>query len=389
MPQPQIIDESQIELLAPETDNKPRLAKQAIFATLGALALLLPLFPWWSSTGIYGTLLIIAALLITPGLALDGLLFGGMQRISGSMAGITLTTGAAWYAGISALLFSFGVHLDVKLLSIITSATSIFAVILMVITGKAITRIRFNNKDSRPVLMLLVSVIGVIGIAAGSLTVALNNTILQPQGKLNEMYMTNADYNLGNRFVADENLNLIKVYAKSSQYSGFNFVVTFTQESEDLTSPVLKDSNKASSAQTTTVATSSPTPTSTLAQTSIFTSTISTYTSVSNKGGEVSLPVPSFEGCGYIKISNGSLTIDNIPAKAHANTVCHTNASIDIWKKLGIDLSGAPTNSLKDLLKWLSQQSQNGKLDKLPQGYRDCISNPDQSKIAACIDSVK
>lgn len=354
--QPQITDENQIELLSPETDSKPRLAKQAIFATLGALVLLLPLIPSWENTGLTGTILIIFALLVTPGLALDGLLFGGMRRINGSLIGITLATGAAWYAGLSSLLFTLGYKLDITMISTITSLTAIIAVASMIFTGQAVTRIRPEKADVKSFIVILISIFTLIVIAFSSWLVSVNVSILQPEGKATSVALKDENIDLQNPYNVKENNNLIAVEIKSNFKNNDEFVINFHNESDGK-----------------------------------ITASDSTKVNVPalNKTETVKLNMPEFVGCGTVSIVHGSTEIKNIAVKSSNDVTCKTVTVVDVFERLNIDTSGAPTGSLKELLNYLKEQGSKGNLSELPADYRTCIEKTDPDIVASCLDSIK
>ena len=354
--QPQITDENQIELLSPETDSKPRLAKQAIFATIGALVLLLPLLPLWSNSGILGTLLIIFALLVTPGLALDGLLFGGMRRISGSLIGITLATGAAWYAGLSSLLFALGYKLDIAMISTITSLTAIVAVVFMVVTGQAVTRIKPEKSDLKAFVVIIISVLSLLVVAASSWFVSVNSSILQPEGNFTSISLENKNIDLQNPYNVSENKNKITVLVKSNKMNEKEFTVDFHDEIN----------GKVTSSAATTL------PSFDLAKTK-----------------ELSVNIPEFVGCGTLTVNYGNTQIKNIAVKSSSDVNCKTVAIIDVFKHFNIDTSGAPTTSLKDLLNYLQNQGAKADLSSLPSDYRACIQKTDSDAVSACLDKIE
>ena len=354
--QPQITDENQIELLSPETDSKPRLAKQAIFATLGAIVLLFPLLPSWENSGVLGTILIIIALLVTPGLALDGLLFGGMRRISGSLIGITLATGAAWYAGLSSLLFTLGYKLDIAMISTITSLTAIVAVVFMVLTGQAVTRIKPEKSDLKALIVILVSVLSLLVIAVSSWLVSVNASILQPEGSSTSVSLKDKNIDLQTPYNVAENKNKIIVLVNSNTSNEKEFTVDFYDETN----------GKAFSSAVTSV------PSFDLAKTK-----------------ELSLKVPEFIGCGTLTVNYGDYQIKNIAVKSSSDVTCKTVTVVDVFERLNIDTSGAPTTSLKDLLKYLQAQGDKADLSSLPADYRSCIQKTDPDAVSACLDKIE
>lgn len=354
--QPQITDENQIELLSPETDSKPRLAKQAIFATIGALVLLLPLLPLWSNSGILGTLLIIFALLVTPGLALDGLLFGGMRRISGSLIGITLATGAAWYAGLSSLLFALGYKLDIAMISTITSLTAIVAVVFMVVTGQAVTRIKPEKSDLKAFVVIIISVLSLLVVAASSWFVSVNSSILQPEGNFTSISLENKNIDLQNPYNVADNENVITVLVDSNNGNGKEITVDFYDEA---------NGKRVSSVVT-------EMPSFDLA-----------------KSKSLNVKIPEFVGCGILSVNYGVSHIDNIAVKSSNEVTCKTVTLVDVFKRFNIDTSGAPTTSLKDLLNYLQKQGAKADLSSLPANYRACIQKTDPDAVSACLDKIE
>lgn len=336
--------------------GKERIARQALFATIGSIILLLPLIPEWSNTGAFGTTLAVIALILTPGLAFDGLIFGSMKRIPGSSIGFTLASGIAWYAAVTALTFTLGQPLNTVTISIITSITSMIMIFLMVITGKAFIVVKPDARDFKAVIQTAATLAAIGVVAASSWAVVSVLPVTQPEGKLLAMSLKDQNIDATNPYNVKANDNHIDLNVNSNYNTDSEMVVKIFDET---TGKLVKHSNK-----------------------------VMTF-KASNKTSTIPVEIPTFTGCGNMTVTYSDITLSNIFVKSSDKAKCETPAIINIFDKLGIDTSGAPTTSLKDLLKYLQTEQNKGNLNNLPVVYKNCISLDSSEQITECLNKIE
>lgn len=350
----QHVDETNIDELLPNTDDKSRLNKQAALGLLGAFLLSTTLWVEnWQSV----PLLVVAiglALFVTPGLAFDGLLFGAMKRPIGSTIGNMLMSGLAWYAGSISLMFAFGMSFDVNKIAGATLIASLVSIVVTVLTGGAKAVNLINKADLKYVGTFAIAIVGMIALAAGSASVFINKDILQPAGSLSAMSVVSPEaYAKDNKLVLNGNNGSIKINISSDTATSNSLLVTFIGEDGQITN---------------------------------LTEEVKTTSSFKS----INVNTPTVNGCGYITINNktSGQSISRLYVKDYKETECGATPSVEIFKQFGIDMNGAPTNSLKDLLNYLQEQAAKGALDSLPEAYRACIQNDDPEAVADCVDSL-
>lgn len=342
--------EQNIDALTVESDSSGRINKQSLFAILGSFILATTLwYDGWQQNPFVMALVGIS-LLVTPGLAIDGLIYAAMKRPVGSTLGNMIITGMAWYAGSISLGLTLGQPFNIVNITGMTLAFSLVAVAVTLFSGGLKTSKLVNKKDFKYLVALLMSIILGSSILVGSGYVFMNKNVLQPTGALNSMTLVSYnEFTKINPHIINGSTGELDVRFESGKATN-DLLVEFTPET----------GTKAS-----------------------------IFTTVGIK--EVSkVKTPSVIGCGYIKIINKTTGqfIDKLYVKDYAYTRCETVVVSDIFERFEIDLSGAPTDSLKDLLKFAEEQLVKGNLDNLPQEYKDCIKQDDPNLVMECIDSV-
>jgi hypothetical protein len=343
--------EQNIDLLTRDSDSKDRINKQSVLALLGSLILSITLW----NTGWQDSSLLVAliglSLLVTPGLAIDGLVYGAMKRPVGSTFGNTVIAGAAWYAGIISLGFTLGYAFDVNSIAGLTLVFSLISVMITMFAGGLKVSQLVSKNDFKYLATFTMSLVLLSSVVAGAGYIFINKNVLQPTGTLDSM-----------------SLSKVEAFAKDSPYvlngamGSIDLNMVSTEVSNDLTVEFTSETG---------------------AKNSIFT-TVSGFDNV------VKVKTPTVSGCGYINITNKTTgqVINNLYVKDYASTECSAVVASDIFERFDIDLSGAPTDSLKDLLKFAEEQLVKGNLDKLPQAYKDCIKQEDAALVMECIDNV-
>lgn len=343
-------EEQNIERLTRETDPPDRLNKQSALAIIGSLILSSTLwYSGWQESQVL-VALVGLSLVVTPGLAIDGLVYGALRRPVGSVVGNMVIAGLAWYSGTISLGFALDYPFNIDTISGLTLVFSLMAVVASLFAGGIRVSQLFGQNDFKNLAAFAMSLVLLSSIVGGAAYISLNKNILQPTGNRDSMSLA-----LPNGFGQDSpyvlngatgwiGLNLV------SQERSHHLLVEFI--SEDGT-------------------------------------TNSIFSSVSDTNSVISIPTPEVAGCGHINITNLTTKqfIHNLYVKDFVSTQCRIVIIADIFEKFEIDSGGAPTSSLKDLLKFAEDQSAKGDLDKLPRAFKDCIKQEDPALMVDCLDS--
>lgn len=346
-------NEQDVSQLTPQSDTPKRVTRQAIFAVLGALILSTPLWlsDWYTNPILAGVVGL--SLLITPGLSIDMLVYSGMRRPSASLLGSTMMLSIAWYAGIISLLMTLGYGFDINRIAIITLILSSVAIIIGFIIGGHKTRELWSKDDLR-YAGAFVSTVAVMSLVIGGASyVANNKNVLQPTGDIQMMSMDANDFfTKDNPYVAYDNVNALSLNVASSVESN-TIRMTYVSEGGEVV-------------------------------------TSSSVINASENPQAFRLNMPFITGCGVLTITNETTgqTINNLYVKQFSITECEPVAYVKIFEKFDIDMSGAPTGSLKELLRFAEEQLNKANMEDLPQEYKDCIKKENVEDVLACLDSV-
>lgn len=336
---------------APETPVDQRLARQVYLALFGTIILALSGLPWYAQTGGVGQVVLMIALLVTPGVAIGSALCRGRAQPAGFIIGFAVAASLAWYVMLIGSLFAFHQPLQPTSLALCTAALSFALIIASIIAGgRAFVVPRPRRVDLRSITAAGLSVVGVVAIAGGAYAVASQVPTGQPAGAF--VSVTLPQQAAGTPYsVSQTGTILVSIRADAANTP----VILSTVADDGSTSATV--SKKASSKPTT---------------------------------AEVPVP-PRFTGCHYLTVTAPGLSQPmRVLATTDQNAVCPSGAVVNVFKKFDIDptSAGAPTTNLQAILKYLQEQAGKVDLTKLSPAYKQCLQLSDPTAVAQCVDRI-